>query len=74
LNADVSGDIEGLRLNGVEVATLVEAELNRRDPNRVKMRAMDPVGLSTAWELMALPGTRRTPEQRRYLRNWRTNG
>src|SRR5688572_6902336 len=30
--ADIDGDIFGLRLNGVEVAPLVEAELNRRHP------------------------------------------
>jgi len=30
--ADISGDLEGLRLNGVEVAPLVEAELERMFP------------------------------------------
>ena len=31
-NADISGAIDGLRVNGVEVAPLVQAELDRRFP------------------------------------------
>jgi uncharacterized protein YjbI with pentapeptide repeats len=31
--ADISGDIEGLRLNGVEIELLVQAELDRRFPS-----------------------------------------
>src|SRR4029450_4980474 len=34
-----------LRVNGVDVAPLVEAELNRRFPGRVDRRAKDPDGL-----------------------------
>ena len=48
-NADISGDIEGLRLNGVEIAPLVEAELDRQMPERVKLRTTDPQGLQKAW-------------------------
>ena len=51
-NADISGYIEGLRVNGVEVAPLVEAELDRRFPDRVKLRAVDPQGLADAWTLI----------------------
>jgi hypothetical protein len=51
-DADISGDIGGLRLNGVEVAPLVEAELDRRFPQRVKLRATDPEGLREAWEII----------------------
>src|SRR3954451_24573993 len=50
--ADVSGDIEGLRLNGVEVGPLVTAELERRSPERVKLRATDPDGLADAWTMI----------------------
>jgi hypothetical protein len=52
LNADISGYIDGLRVNGVEVAPLVEAELDRRFPERVKLRATDPHGLAEAWALI----------------------
>src|SRR5262245_35552666 len=38
-----------LRVNGVDVAPLVEAELNRRFPGRVDRRAKDPHGLRAAW-------------------------
>lgn len=51
-NADISGDLEGLRLNGVEVAPLVTAELERRYPERAKLRAADPAGLADAWAMI----------------------
>ena len=51
-NADISGYIDGLRVNGVEVAPLVEAELDRRFPERVKLRATDPQGLAEAWAVI----------------------
>src|SRR5919205_2574097 len=51
-NADISGYIGGLRVNGVEIAPLVEAELDRRSPQRAKLRATDPQGLAEAWEMI----------------------
>lgn len=38
-----------LRVNGVDVTPLVEAELNRRFPGRADRRAADPDGLRAAW-------------------------
>ena len=38
-----------LHVNGVDVAPLVEAELNRRFPGRADRRAEDPDGLRAAW-------------------------
>ncbi len=38
-----------LHINGVDVAPLVEAELNRRFPGRADRRARDPDGLRAAW-------------------------
>jgi hypothetical protein len=52
IGADISGELEGLRLNGVEVAPLVEAELDRRFPDRAKLRAIDPAGLAEAWTML----------------------
>jgi hypothetical protein len=49
---DISGDIEGLRLNGVQVEPLVQAELDRLDPDRVKLRAADVAGLREAWSMV----------------------
>jgi hypothetical protein len=38
-----------LRINGVDVIPLVDAELNRRFPGRAERRAGDPDGLRAAW-------------------------
>ena len=53
VNADISADIDGLVINGVEIAPFVEAELDRRFPERTTLRATDPRGLAAAWELVA---------------------
>ncbi len=46
-------DGEGfLRVNGVDVIPLVDAELNRRFPGRADRRAADPEGLRAAWVLL----------------------
>jgi len=52
VDVDISGDIENLRVNGVDVAPLVEAELNRRYPDRVKMRPADADGYREAWDIL----------------------
>ena len=41
-----------LRVNGVDVIPLVEAELNRRFPGRADRRAGDPDGLCAAWAML----------------------
>lgn len=50
--ADIDGDIVNLRINGVEVAPLVEAELDRRYPDRAKMRPTEPAGFREAWDIL----------------------
>ena len=50
--ADIDGEIGGLRINGVEVPPLVEAELNRRFPGREGRRANDPDGLRENWAVL----------------------
>jgi DinB superfamily len=52
VGADISGDLEGLRLNGVEVEPLVVAELERRFPGRAKLRSTDPDDLAEAWAMI----------------------
>src|SRR5688500_1968153 len=49
----IDGEIKNLVINGVDVAPLVDAELDRRDPDRVKMRPTDPAGFRDAWDLVA---------------------
>jgi uncharacterized damage-inducible protein DinB len=51
-DVDISGEIQDLRINGVDVAPLIEAELDRRDPERVKMRPTDPEGFREAWAIL----------------------
>ncbi len=50
VDVDIHGEIVNLTINGVAVAPLVEAELNRRYPERTKMRPTDPAGFCEAWD------------------------
>jgi hypothetical protein len=52
IDADIDGAINGLRVNGVEVAPLIEAELNRRHPERPLLRSTTPQGLRDGWAWM----------------------
>jgi hypothetical protein len=51
-NVDIYGWIENVTVNGVDIGPLVEAELNRRDPDRAKMRPTDPAGFREAWDIL----------------------
>jgi uncharacterized protein YjbI with pentapeptide repeats len=53
VDADIDGAIAGLRVNGVEVAPLIEAELNRQHPERAKLRPTTVEGLREAVETVA---------------------
>jgi len=48
----IDGEIQNLVVNGVDVAPLVAAELDRRDPGRIKMRPTDPAGFRAAWDIV----------------------
>jgi hypothetical protein len=52
IDVDISGEIENLVINGVDVTAFVEAELDRRQPERIKMRPTDPEGFREAWHLL----------------------
>jgi uncharacterized protein YjbI with pentapeptide repeats len=52
VDMDLTGEISNLRVNGVDVAPLVEAELDRRDPDRPKMRPTDVSGFRDAWDIL----------------------
>jgi uncharacterized damage-inducible protein DinB len=51
-NLDIHGDLQNVRVNGVDIAPLVDAELNRRDPDRAKMRPDSPDGFREAWTVL----------------------
>ena len=52
VDMDLSGKISNLRVNGVDVVPLVEAELNRRYPGRAKMTPADADGFREAWDIL----------------------
>ena len=52
VDARIDGEIQNLLVNGVDVAPLVEAELDRRHPDRARMRPTDPAGFREAWDIV----------------------
>ena len=52
VNVSIYGELLNVTVNGVEIAPLVDAELNRRYPDRAKMRPADPAGFREAWDLL----------------------
>lgn len=52
VDVDITGEIGNLTVNGVDVAPLVNAELDRRDPDRARMRPTDPEGFREAWDIV----------------------
>lgn len=52
VNVDISGEIADVRINGVDVVPLVEAELDRRYPDRARMRPADAAGFRAAWDIL----------------------
>ena len=48
----ISGELRNVIVNGVDIAPLVEDELDRRMPDRVKMRPEDADGFREAWPVI----------------------
>jgi len=48
----IYGELENVTINGVEVWPLISAELDRRYPDRAKMRPTDPAGFRDAWDVV----------------------
>ncbi len=51
-DVEITGEIENVTVNGVDIGPLVEAELNRLMPDRAKMRPHDVAGLREAWAIL----------------------
>jgi hypothetical protein len=51
-DVDITGELKNVIVNGVDIAPLIVAELDRRDPDRVKMRPADPAGFRAAWDIL----------------------
>ncbi|WP_406833036.1 DinB family protein [Pedococcus sp. KACC 23699] len=52
VDVDITGEVERLTVNGVDVTDYVEAELNRRDPERTKMHPRTAPALREAWPII----------------------
>lgn len=53
VDIELNGWLDGsVRINGVDVTPLVEVELNRRHPDRAKMRPTTPDGFREAWDVL----------------------
>lgn len=51
-DVDINGELGNVRVNGVDIGPLVNAELDRRHPDRAKMRPTDPAGFREAWDVV----------------------
>lgn len=52
VDVDIYGELQNVTINGVDVWPLIDAELNRRYPDRAAMRADDPAGFRDAWSIL----------------------
>jgi uncharacterized damage-inducible protein DinB len=51
-NVDIHAELQNVVINGVDVAPLIEGELNRRDPERARMRPETPEEFREAWAIL----------------------
>jgi hypothetical protein len=49
-DVEIYGELQNVTINGVDIWPLVEAELDRRYPDRAAMRPTDPDGFRAAWD------------------------
>lgn len=52
VDVEISGELRNVVVNGVDIGPLVEAELDRRMPDRVRMRPTDSDGFRAAWAIL----------------------
>jgi DinB superfamily/Pentapeptide repeats (8 copies) len=52
VDVEITGEIQSVTVNGVDIAPLVNAELDRRYPDRPRMRPSDPQGFAEALDLL----------------------
>jgi hypothetical protein len=52
VDVELSGELQNVVVNGVDIAPLVDAELNRRMPERARMRPDDSDGFREAWAIL----------------------
>jgi DinB family protein/pentapeptide repeat protein len=52
VDVDIHGEIANVTVNGVDIGPLITAELDRRYPDRARMRPADPAGFREAWGIL----------------------
>lgn len=52
VDVEINGEVENLRVNGVDVGRFVEAELNRRHPERARLRPASAAGYREIWPVL----------------------
>src|SRR6266567_7341023 len=52
VDAEIHGEVMNLTINDVDVGSLIEAELSKRDPDRARLRPADPAGFREAWDVI----------------------
>jgi hypothetical protein len=52
VGVEISGEVRNVTINGVDIAPLIDAELNRRMPERAKMHPDDVDGFKEAWSIL----------------------
>jgi uncharacterized damage-inducible protein DinB len=52
VDVDIDGELQNVVINGVDVAPLVEGELERRDPDYARMKPKDTAGFRDAWKVL----------------------
>src|SRR5439155_4279537 len=52
VDVELTGELQNVVVNGVDIAPLVDAELNRRMPERARMRPDDSDGFRAAWAIL----------------------
>jgi uncharacterized protein YjbI with pentapeptide repeats len=52
VDVNIHGELQNVTVNGVDIGPLVNAELDRRYPDRAKMRPADPAGFGQAWDIL----------------------
>jgi len=68
VDVSISGELRNVVINGVDIGPLIDAELDRRMPERAKMRPEDVAGFREAWSILerlwdeSVARARRLPE------------
>ncbi len=52
IDVDIVAELRNVTINGIDVSAYVEAEIDKQQPGREKMRPTDPAGFREAWDLL----------------------